>query len=248
MSRRRERGQAILLVVVAMGIFLIGALGLAIDVGQMYGHEQMAQVAADAAAQAGILSIFNGTNVGSNAFGSASHTCTTTDAITPCVHARKDGFGSTAADVVFVDFPSAATVGLDPAGLSTDDPVNIIRVTITRSVTSGLIRLVGGASASPVKAIGVAAILMVDSPTPIVVTHPTMAHSLSTNGTTLIYICGGPSKSIQVNSNSPDAYSSPKAGGLIDLTHAGPLDTGNCTSGTGADFGVLGGPPPIQAP
>ena len=45
-----------------MGIFLIGALGLAIDGGQMYAQRQMAQAAADAAAQAGIMSIFNGTN------------------------------------------------------------------------------------------------------------------------------------------------------------------------------------------
>jgi Flp pilus assembly protein TadG len=224
-----------------MGIFLLGALGLAIDVGQMYAHQQMAQVAADAAAQAGILSILNGTNTGTNAFGSAAHTCTTTDLITPCMHARKDGFGGAANDVVLVDFPSAATVGLDPATLSASDPVNIIRVTITRSVPGGLIRLVGGPTSSPVKAIAAAAIVAVDSPTPIIVTHPTMDHSLSTNGTTNIIICGGPSRSIQVNSNSPNAYASPKAGGTIDLSHAGPGDTGNCTGGTGSDFGVLGG-------
>jgi hypothetical protein len=229
------------LVVVAMGIFLMGALGLAIDVGQMYGHRQMAQVAADAAAQAGILSILNGTNTGTNAFGGASHTCTTTDPITPCEHARKDGFGGDSNDVVIIDFPSAATVGLDPATLSASDPVNILRVTITRSVTTGLIRLLGAASASPVRAIAAAAIVTVDSPTPIVVTHPTMAHALSTNGTTNIIICGGPTRSIQVNSTSASAYASPKAGGVIDLSHAGPGDTGNCAGGTGADFGVLGG-------
>jgi uncharacterized membrane protein len=43
-----------------MSILLIGALGLAIDGGQMYAHRQMAQAAADAAAQAGIMSIFDG--------------------------------------------------------------------------------------------------------------------------------------------------------------------------------------------
>ena len=229
------------MVVVAMGIFLIGALGLAIDVGQMYAHQQMAQVAADAAAQAGILSIFNGTNVGTNAFGSTSFTCTTTSALTPCVHARKDGFGGGANDTVSVDFPSAATIGLDPATLSTSDPVTILRVTVVRNVKGGLIRLVGGPNTSPIRAVSAAAILAVESPTPIVVTHPTLPHSLSTNGTTTIIICGGPSKSIQVNSNDPDAYSSPKAGGLIDLSHAGTADNGTCTTGTGADFGVLGG-------
>ena len=40
MSRANQRGQAILLVVVAMGIFLIGALGLAIDGSQLYGQRK----------------------------------------------------------------------------------------------------------------------------------------------------------------------------------------------------------------
>jgi Flp pilus assembly protein TadG len=63
-----------------MGIFLIGALGFAVDGATLFGHRQMAQVAADAAAQAAILSIFNGTNTGGNAFASSTtytHTCTT---------------------------------------------------------------------------------------------------------------------------------------------------------------------------
>ena len=85
MRRNSEKGQAILLAVAAMGIFLIGALGLAVDGATLYGHREMAQAAADAAAQAAILSVFNGTNTGANAFaGSTSytHTCSTTDAIT----------------------------------------------------------------------------------------------------------------------------------------------------------------------
>jgi len=241
MPRQRERGQAILLVVTAMGLVLIGALGLAIDGGSLYGHRTMAQAAADAAAQAGILSIFNGTNTGTNAFGSSSHTCTTTDTISPCIFARNNGFGATSDDTVAIDFPSATTVGLDPASLSTSDAVNVLRVTITRSVHTGIIRFLGAAATTDVKAIAVAAILEVDSPTPIVVTHPSLSNSLSTNGTTTIVICGGPSRSIQVNSSSATAYASPKAGGLIDLSHAGTADNGSCATGKGADFGVLGG-------
>ena len=80
-----EDGQSILLVVVAMSVFLIGALGLAIDGAQMYAHRQMAQAAADAAAQAGMMSIFRGTNATATfPFGTgnppiASSACTTTD-------------------------------------------------------------------------------------------------------------------------------------------------------------------------
>src|SRR5882724_11014222 len=155
MTKRNRKGQAILLVVVAMGIFLVGALGLAIDGAQLYGHRQMAQSAADAAAQAAILSVFNGTNTGGNAFASTTsytHTCTTTDAITPCVHARRNKFGSTSADTVFIDVPGAAAVGLDPASLSSTDPVALIRVTITRAVSNGIIKLLGGANTTDIKA------------------------------------------------------------------------------------------------
>jgi len=93
LSFGREDGQAIILVVVAMSFFLIGALGLAIDGSQMYAQRQMAQAAADAAAQAGIMSIYDGTNVSSAyAFGTggipiASSICAVADGRTPCVYA-----------------------------------------------------------------------------------------------------------------------------------------------------------------
>jgi hypothetical protein len=228
----------------ALGLVLLGAVGLAIDTAQLYAHRQMAQAAADAAAQAAILSIFNQTNVGGNSFATATdytHTCSTTDAITPCSFARKNGFGGEAADTVYVDVPTAGEVGIDPASLSADDPVNLIRVTVTRSVSTWFIPMIGGAAAASVKAIAVAACVKVVAPTPILVTHPNLPHSLSTVGNTTIRICGGPNVAVQVNSADPLAYASPKAGGTVDLSKAGPADSGNCTTGTGADFGVFGG-------
>src|SRR3954447_24590480 len=248
MRRNKEKGQAILLALVAMGVFLIGAMGLAIDGANLYGHRGMAQVAADAAAQAAILSIFNGTNVGTNVFGDTTaytHTCTAgTDVLTPCRHARTNGFGITSDDVVLVDVPTAAAVGLDPASLtSTTEPVKLIRVTITRHVSPAIIRMLGAASTVDVKAVAVAAIVGIEAAVPILITHPTLFSSLSTNspgGVAAITICGGPNKSIQVNSKSATALA---AGGQIDLSHAGTADTlGDCTLGTGADLGVLGGP------
>src|SRR5450759_3636387 len=110
MRRKNEKGQAILLVVVAMGIFLVGALGLAIDGAQLFGHRGMAQVAADAAAEAAILSIYNGTNVGPNGLNVGGNAfadttayttdCATSPAITPCRLALRNGFGGTSADRV----------------------------------------------------------------------------------------------------------------------------------------------------
>ena len=78
MRRSREKGQALVMVALALGLVLIGAVGLAIDTSQLYAHRQMAQAAADAAAQAAILSVFNETNTGGNVFAdstSYTHTC-----------------------------------------------------------------------------------------------------------------------------------------------------------------------------
>jgi Flp pilus assembly protein TadG len=78
-----EDGQAIVLVALAMSLFLLAAVGLAVDGSTLYTHRQMAQAAADAAAQAGIMSIFDGTNTltGNAAAFTAgtAFTCTTTD-------------------------------------------------------------------------------------------------------------------------------------------------------------------------
>src|SRR5437763_4986147 len=88
--RKSEAGQAVFLVIVASTIFLFGAVGLAIDGSHMYAQRQMAQAAADAAAQAGILSIFDGTNgSGTHQFATgASFTCASSDAKTPCYYAQ----------------------------------------------------------------------------------------------------------------------------------------------------------------
>jgi hypothetical protein len=234
MRRRRQQGQAILLVTVASGLFLIGALGLVMDGAQIYAHRQMAQDAADAAAQAGMMSIFNANATGGlPSWAGGSFTCTTTDASTPCVYARHNGFGGTAADTVNIDFPtSAAGVNLWSA-----DPVNVIRATVTRTLNTGLMRLLGS-STSTVKAISVAAIVDVTGPAPILVLHPSNSNSLSGGGT--VTVCGGPGRSIQVNSTSATAVN---ASGSMDLSNAGPKDSSSlCIGGTGADFGAFGGP------
>jgi len=233
----REMGQAVLLVILGLSLFLIGALGLALDGGQMYAHRQMAQTAADAAAEAGILSVFAGTNATSPfpfATGSppASFTCTTADGRTPCVYARRNGFGGSANDTVTVDFP--ATVAGVPLS---SDPVPALRVTVRRTLNTGLIRFIGPSTAS-VGAIGVAAIINQTTRVPLLVTHPSFPSTL-TNGSAQLKVCGGPTVSIQVNSDNAAAVSISK---VVDLSHAGPNDPGDCTTGTGGDFAVFGGP------
>lgn len=241
MRFQEEDGQAIIIVAVAMSIFLIGAVGLGIDGAHLYSQRQMAQTAADAAATSGMMSVFNSTNTsGAAAFStSGSFTCGTSDAKTPCVYGRNNGFGGTASDTVTIDFPGSA--GAPGVNLATGYPVNVLRATVSRNVSTLLMGLIGQ-TATTVQATATAAIVSVVSPVPILVTHPTLTNSLSLQGTPTIKICGGPSRSIQVNSTNATAVNT-GGNSSIDLSHAGPNDTsGNCTTGTGADLGVTGGP------
>lgn len=176
-----EDGQAVILVVVAMSILLIGALGLAIDGGQMYAQRQMAQAAADAAAQAGIMSMLTGTNATSTyPFGTttASSTCTTTDLRTPCVYAQDNGFGATAADTVTLTFP-ATVAGVT---LSSAATIPALTVSVHRTLTTGLIRMVGGAATSSIQANATAGIIGVVSPYCIYVLNPSAEYAFEANG------------------------------------------------------------------
>jgi Flp pilus assembly protein TadG len=243
-ERKGESGQAVLLVLVGLSIFLIGAAGLALDGSHLYAQRQMAQAAADAAAEAGILSIFDGTNsVAANAhrFGTTNFTCATSDARTPCYYAQTMNGFNAATDTVSVDFPDAATVGVATGTLSASDPVNLLRVTVQRQVSTTLMALLGPA-VSTVGASGTAAIVTVASPVPIIITHPTNPSTFSSNGNITIQICGGPSRSIQVNSSNSGTQNVSGNSNIVDLSHAGPLDPGDCSAGTGADFGDFGGP------
>jgi Putative Flp pilus-assembly TadE/G-like len=240
MRYKSEEGQAVVMVAVAMSIFLLAAIGLAIDGSHIYAQRQMAQTAADAAAQAGIMSIFDGTNAGGTAGFStgSSFNCSTTDARTPCSYANKNGFGGTTNDTVTVSFPAdSAAPGVTFAG---SFPTNLIQVTVQRTVGTTLMHLLGPAT-STVKATAMAAIVDVFAPVPILVTHPTLASSFSLSGNPKITICGGPRRSIQVNSGAGVAAGA-NGNPTVDLSHAGPPDPGDCSTGTGADFGVWGGP------
>jgi len=228
------------LVLIALSLFILGGLGLAIDASQLYAHRQMAQAAADAAAEAAIMSLFNSTNTGGNTFGGTPFTCvSSTDLRTPCVYARYNGFGNSSADTVAVDFPTSAP----GVTLSPFDTHPLVRVTVLRTVDTTLMRFLG-TSSGRVAAQGTAAILDVVSPVPIIVLHPTLPASFQINGNPTIQICGGPDKSIQVNSSSPTSVSVAGGANVVDLSKAGPKNWGglNSCSGDGADFADFGGP------
>lgn len=233
MKRKGEEGQATVLVLLAMSIFLLGAIGLATDGSHLFAQRQMAQAAADAAAQAGIMSIFDGTQLTTLAPG-GSFPCTTTNTTSPCAYARLNGFvGGNGADTVTVDVPTSVPPGVTLSS----DPVNLLRVTVQRNVNTTLMRFLG-TSVSTIKATATAAIVEIPSAIPIIVTHPSLGGALSFNGNPIITIIGGPNKSIQVNSSNAGAIPSNACGNAtVDLSKAGP-------NGNGADFGNNGGPQP----
>jgi hypothetical protein len=203
----------------------------------------MAQAAADAAAVAAATSIVGGTNtLANNTFGSSSLTCgeATHAAYTPCAYASLNGFGGVgSSDTVSVDFPAS----VNNVSLTSDSSVSTkaVHVLITRPVTNTFTRLLGAGATTNIKAAATAAIVSDLSPIPILVLHPSLNNAFNVQGNPTITICGGPQRSIQVNSRSTTAAGGGGSSQVL-INKGGPSDTsGNC-SGTGSDFGVFGGP------
>jgi Flp pilus assembly protein TadG len=283
-GNRKEKGQATMLVLVALSLFLLAGMGLTLDVSQLYSQRQLAQNAADASALAAMMSIFNATNTTNatfnNTFGNivtagqnpARLTCGSNDNHTPCYYARQNGFDPANGDTIFVDFWAQANAYTQEPGVSIStagkDAVPLLRVTVIRPVPATLMRLVGGGTKN-IAAQATAAIVTSVAPIPILIMHPTLNDAFIAKGTGTspkIKICGGPKRSIQVNSCAGTGGSIAKPDGtgsascksgqafnwtgnpIVDLSHAGPLDYGDCSTGTGADLGTFGLPTTVSSP
>jgi Flp pilus assembly protein TadG len=199
------------MVVLALGIFLLGAIGLGIDGSRLYAERQMAQSAADAAAQAAMMSVFDGTNTtatGGAAFvatAGSNFPCLAGSFKTPCVYAQRNSFG-TPKDIVVIDFPDSSVVPGVNLWIPPDPTMpNLARATVTRRVDTTLMQLLGSYF-TDVTAIGVAAIVSYDLTPPILVLDPTVANALDMQGTPDIRITGGGASSIQVNSDNSSAF------------------------------------------
>src|SRR5216684_6877285 len=112
--RTGESGQAMLFIVLVLGIFLLGALCFAFDLSNMWFHRQSAQSAADAACAAGAMDILvkaaGGTTTYSSQIGTA-YNCTTTSTDSVCSYAAKNSYNSnnvTPGNLVSVSFPTTA--------------------------------------------------------------------------------------------------------------------------------------------
>jgi hypothetical protein len=198
----RESGQAIVLVIVSLSLFLMGALGLGLDGAQMYAHRQMAQTAADAAAQAAMMSIKDGTySTSTHPFSTAAtFTCAvapaTLDLRTPCVYAQYNGFG-TSTDTVTVSFPTTVT-GVTLASVTTP----AVTVTVQRTLTTSLMRFLG-ISTVTIKAKATSGMVSTVPATCLYVLDPSAASAfVASNGASVTMNCG-----LEVNSSNATAAS-----------------------------------------
>jgi putative Flp pilus-assembly TadE/G-like protein len=238
MKRRAcsERGQASLVIIIFIGVFLLGATGLATDYTQIWTHRQMAQGAADAACQAGAADLYlkaldpaAESNYGLDfSWIGSSFDCSSIPGSPPCRYASLNGYSGSN---VAVSFPSTVAGAPSlPPGFGTI-PYPYIKVTITDPVSLSFAKLVSSSGTFNISAKAECGLDPISVPIPLVILHRTSTAALSVGGAATIKIYGGPNRSIQVNSTSATAV----VAGTINLSQAGP-------GGTGADFAVAGGP------
>jgi hypothetical protein len=246
-------------VVLALALFLLGFIGFAVDMTNMWFHRQMAQGAADAACQAGIMDVLfvaQGAIPPNPGFTPGTpFDCAGSPAAVPCRYAALNGYNGTGlvadepSNQVLVSFPG--TVPGVPIPPSTLAPVPFLRVDVIDRVQLTFASLITGTRTSDVRAMAECALQQAKAPIPIIVLNPVCPHAFVMTGNASLRIEGGPTKSVQVNSNStwppglPDCAATTAASdnqcgnnnNLIDLSRGGP-------SFSGSRFGTFNGQNP----
>jgi Putative Flp pilus-assembly TadE/G-like len=250
-DRAGESGQAMLFVMLILGVFLLGALCFAFDLSNMWFHRQAAQTAADASCAAGAMDILvdaQGSPSGKQGFTlGTNYSCTTASTDSICSYAAKNGYNSNSTspgNVVSVSFPTTAANGappgvkIPPSSVAGSYP--FVRVDIVDHVQTFFAGLLNGGTTSDVRAFSTCGVELATAQIPLVILDPTDTKTLSGNGTPTIKILGGPSQSIQVNSSDLTASQAVAWGGTIDLSQGGP-------SYNGSSLGTHGGPATYSA-
>ncbi|HZR31864.1 MAG TPA: pilus assembly protein TadG-related protein [Terriglobales bacterium] len=259
-SASKEAGQALLLFILILGLFLLGALCFAVDLTNLWFHRQAAQTAADAACTAGamdLLAAAQGAATGHQGFTTGTAfdcSSVSTSAYPVCKYANFNGYDSantTPGNLVSVSFPSTPPgVTAPPSAIA---PTAFIRVDVLDRTQTFFAGLLNGNTTRDVRAFATCGVVLAASPLPLLVldphnpvTRPPQA-ALNVQGTPTIRIVGGPTQSIQVNSDriasscgqSNCANNLPWGTAQIDLSQGGP-------NLTGSDMGLWGGP--VRAP
>jgi hypothetical protein len=264
MNRRNsQRGNILIFVVLMLGLFLLAAIGIAVDLSNIWLHRQAAQTAADAACTAGVMDMLqsaNGTMTPAwwtpTTAGGSVVDCTSTTPNTartvpaPCWYAAKNGYSSAglvagqpsqSVKLTFLNNGASwgATVEPGDEGFDLAGSAPFLRVDVVDRVQVHFLALVGPRT-TDVPAMAGCGLQLAQAPIPIIVLDPDSSGSMSSNGTGSLRILGGPVQSVQVNSSNQVAVANQldKTGGYggpINLTQGGP-------NYDGSSFGVTGGP------
>ena len=235
-----EAGQASIVVVLMLSLFLLAALAFAVDYTNIWFQRQQAQTAADAACSAGAMDIYQlasgatlpnsgfvlGTGGSCSSYGSAGPTM--------CWYASKNGFNGYTGGAATVSwtFPSSVTGVTPPPTSVTQYP--FMQVSVSLPVKTYFSTLLTGNQTQQVSASSTCGLTQIMQGAPIMVLNPSVSGSLYYTGGASLTIVGGPPRSIVVNSSSATAVSCGSSG-VIDTRRGGP-------NLTGSDVGTYGGP------
>jgi len=244
--RAGEVGQAMLLYILVLATFLLGALLFAFDLSNMWFHRQAAQSAADAACAAGAMDLLvdaQGGATGHQVFTPGQpYSCTASSSTSNppdpvCWYAAHNGYNSNSTNnLVSVSFPTSVIgVTVPPASVTTHP---FIRVDVVDHVPTLFAGIVGGGSTKDVRVFSTCGVEEAAAPIPLLVLNPKnpskQTSAFNVQGTPDVVIWGGPQQSIQVNSSDPAAVTI-AGSATVDLRSGGP-------NNTGSDLGTYGGP------
>ncbi|MBI4166064.1 MAG: hypothetical protein HY508_10070, partial [Acidobacteria bacterium] len=211
---RGDRGQVTIFVVLALAFFLIGFVGFAVDMTNLWFHRQMSQSAADAACQAGIMDVLllaqGGVPPAPGFTPGTDFNCVGAPSSVPCRYAAFNGYPGTTGLVadepsnsVEVTFPSSVPgINIPPANQA---PVPFLRVDVSDRVGLSFASMISGRRTADVHAFAECGLQQSKAPIPIIVLNPVCPHSFQMSGNPCVEIIGGPTKSVQVNSNNTSA-------------------------------------------
>ena len=263
-ANNQQAGQTTTIVALVMGLFLLGLAGFAVDVSNWWLHRQMAQGAADAACTAGVMDMLAAASSGITAGGfpsgspPATFNCSSSTSTAACQYAALNGYNTggllsnQASNDVQISFPASSSVPNLKVCSSTNPPPCIpaaarvanpfILVNVTDRVPTTFTALLSGKGTQDVAASALCGIIQATAPVPIIVLNPTCQHSFQVSGSSDIKIIGGPTRSIQVNSDNAtcaaagtNSANGCSGSGTVDLSQGGP-------SYSGSEFAVTGSP------
>jgi len=248
----RDEGQVSILVVLAVGTFLLLFAGFGVDMTNLFFHRQTAQNAADAACvAAGMDMLINQTNGGSSLGGftrGAAFDCSGNATSAPCKYAALNGYSSPSAtplsantetNGVHVSFPGSVPGATADTTITGANP--FVQVDVYDGVKVYFSSLLSGTSTQTVHALAKCGLQNSSAPIPIIVLDPICTHAFEIQDTSAtLQVIGGPSKSVQVNSSNSTCAAATQqggcsSGGTINLQYGG-------SNFTGSNFGVFGAP------